>query len=84
MVYKTHGCLRRFPLSAGQIQKNQNSNIKHEETNIMDTNNDNAFNKHSSLLDNDSRYIKATLKAKLIVSLGAPFIWPCATSKQKA
>ena len=44
----------------------QSTNIKHDEINIMNIINDNTFNMHNSLLNNDNRYMKITLKSKLI------------------
>ena len=58
-----HGCIRRTPISAGQIK---NTNIKRKEIIIMNIINDNTFNLHNSLLNNDNRYMKITLKSKLI------------------
>ena len=60
------GCIRRTSISAGQIKKKQSANIKHDEINIMNIINDNIFNLHKSLLNNDNRYEKFTLKSKLI------------------
>ena len=45
---------------------NQHTNIKHDEINITNIINDNFFNLHNSLLNNDNRYMKVTLKSKLI------------------
>ena len=53
-----HGWIRRTPISAGQITKKQSTNIKREEINLMNTINDNTFNLHNSLLNNDNRYLK--------------------------
>ena len=66
MAYKIHGCRRRTPISAEQIKKKQSTNIKCDEIDIMNIINDKTFNLHKSLLNNDSRYLKVTLKSKLI------------------
>ena len=59
--------IRRTPISAGQIKKKKkNANIKCDEINIMNIINDNTFNLHNSLLNNDNRYMKVTLNFKLI------------------
>ena len=66
-AYKKHGCIWRTQISAGQIKKKkQSTNIKHDEINIMNIINDNTFNLHDNHLDNDNRYMKVTLKSKLI------------------
>ena len=44
----------------------QITNIKRDEINITNRINDNTFNLHNSLLNNDNRYMKFTLKSKLI------------------
>ena len=46
--------------------KNINANIKRDEINIKNIINDNTFNLHDSLLNNDNRHMKVTLKSKLI------------------
>ena len=61
MAYKTHGCIRRTPISAEQIQS---TDIKRDEINIIDIINDKTFNLHKSLLNNDNRYMKVTLKSR--------------------
>ena len=49
------------------IRANQEkTNIKRDEINILHFINDNTFNLHNSLLNNDSRYVNVTLKSKLI------------------
>ena len=56
---KTHGCIRRTPISDGQIKKKnlvkQSTNIKHYEINIMNIINNNPFNLHNGLLNNGNR-----------------------------
>ena len=63
-------CIRCTSISAGEIKKiflvKQSTNIKHDEINIMNIINNNTFNLHNNLLNNDNRYIKVTLKSKLI------------------
>ena len=56
MAYKMHGCVRHTPISAGQIKKktNQSTNIKCDEISIRNIINDNTFNLHNSLLNNDN------------------------------
>ena len=34
-AYKTHGCIKRTAIPAGQIKKKQSTNIKCDEINIM-------------------------------------------------
>ena len=63
MMCKMHRCIRRTPISAEQIKKKTNTNIKCDEMNII---NDNTFNLHYKILNNDNRYMKVTLKSKLI------------------
>ena len=58
MGYKMHPIFSR----ASQ-EKKQSTNIKHDEINIMNIIN-NTFNLHNSLLNNDNRYMKVTLKFK--------------------
>ena len=60
-MYKTHPNFSR----ANQ-EKDQNTNIKRDEINIMNIINDITFNLHNNLLNNDNRYMKVTLKSKLI------------------
>ena len=40
--------------------------MKRDEINIMNIINENTFNLHHNLLDNDNRYIKVRIKSKLI------------------
>ena len=47
-----------------KIYVKQSTNIKRDEINIMNIINDNTFNLHDSLL-NDNKYMKVTLKSKL-------------------
>ena len=69
MEYKAHGCIRRTPISAGQIKEKillkQCTYIKSDKINIMNIFNDDTFNLHNSLLNNDNRFMKVTLKSKL-------------------
>ena len=65
-IYCNWWFIRHTPISAGQIKKKEITNIKHDEINIMNIINDNTFNLHNSLLNNDNRYGKVTLKSKLI------------------
>ena len=60
-MYKTHPNFSR----ANQENK-QSTNIKRDEINIINIINDNNFNLHNSLLNNDNRYMKAPLKSRLI------------------
>ena len=60
-AYKTQSNFSR----ANQEIK-QSINIKHDEIIIMNIINDNTFNLHNNLLNNDNRYMKVTLKFKLI------------------
>ena len=46
--------------------KQTSTNIKRYEINIMNIINDNNFNLHNRLLNNNNRYMKVTLKSKLI------------------
>ena len=46
----------------------QSTNIKRDEINKMNIINDTTFNVHNSCLNYDNRYIKVTLKSKLIGS----------------
>ena len=48
-----------------KILMKQSINVKCDEMNIMNIINDNTFNLHNSLLNNDNRYMKVTLKSKL-------------------
>ena len=52
--------------SKANQEKKQSINIKCDEINIMNIINDNTFNLHNSLLNNDNRLMKVTLKSKLI------------------
>ena len=58
-------CIRHTLISAGQIKK-KSTNIKRDEINVMYIINDDTFNLHNSRLNNDNRYMKYTLKSKLI------------------
>ena len=60
-MYKGHPNFRR-----ADIEKKLSTNIRREENNIMNIINDNTFNLYNSLLNNDNRYMKVTLKSKLI------------------
>ena len=61
MAYKTHLFIRRTPTSEGQMKKKKiSANIKRDEINIMNIINDNTFNLHNNLLNNDYRYMKVT------------------------
>ena len=63
-MYKTHS---NFSLvNQENILMKQNTNIKRNEINIINIINDNTFNLHNSLLNNDSRYMKVTLKSNLL------------------
>ena len=68
MAYKTHGCIRRNSISAGQIKKKQktSNNIKRDEIDIMNIINDNTFNLRNTRLNNDNRYMKFTRKSNLL------------------
>ena len=50
----------------------QSTNIKYDEINMLDIIKDNTFNLHNSLLNNDNRYMKVTLKFKII----GVVLWP--------
>ena len=50
----------------GKSRKKRSTYIKRDGINIINIINDNTFNLHNSLLNNDNRYIKVTLKSKLI------------------
>ena len=52
--------------SRANQEKKQSTNIKRDEINILNIINDNTFNWHNSLLNNDNRNMKVTLKSKLI------------------
>ena len=66
-AYKTHRGIRHTLISAGQITKKKRStNIKQNKINIRKIINDNTYNLQNSLLNNDNRYMKVTLKSKLI------------------
>ena len=60
-VYKTHRCIRRTPISAGQIKEKTNKKqqlmayIKRDEIDIMNIINDNTFNPYNNLWDNDNK-----------------------------
>ena len=47
--------------SQANQEKKQSTNIKWDEINIMTIFNDNTFNLHNSLLNNDNKYIKVIL-----------------------
>ena len=56
---------QRYPVKVmvfvtGQIKK------KRDEINITNIINDNTFNLHNSFLDNHNKYVKVSLKSKLI------------------
>ena len=53
-------------VNQGNFLVKQNKNIKCDEINIMNIINDNTYNLHNSLLNNDNRYMKVTLKSKVI------------------
>ena len=64
MVYKTHSNFSRE-----KKEKNfskTSTNIKRDEINIMNIINDNTFNLHNSHFNNGNRYMKVTVKSKLI------------------
>ena len=66
-MYHIGWCIRHTPISAEQIKKKtQSTNIRRDEIIIMNIINDNTFNLHNSLLNNDNRYMKVTLMSKLI------------------
>ena len=48
----------------GKLRKKQSNNIKRDEINIINIIN-NSFNLHNTLLNNDPRYVKVTIKSKL-------------------
>ena len=45
-------------------RKKQSTNIKRDEINIMNIINDNSFNLHNSLLNNDKRFMKVKANFK--------------------
>ena len=47
-------------------RKKQSTNIKRDKIDIINIINDNTFNLHNCLLNNHYRYMKVTLKSKLI------------------
>ena len=59
-IYCIWWCIRRTPISAGQIKKEEMTNNKCDEINIMNIINDNTFKLHNSHLNNDNRYGKVT------------------------
>ena len=61
MVYKTPPQFQQ-----GKSREKLSTNIKCDKINIMNIINDETFNLHNSLLNNDNRYIKITLKSELI------------------
>ena len=50
----------------GKSRKKTKNKVLSDEINIMKIIYDNTFNLHNSFLDNDKRYMKVTLKFKLI------------------
>ena len=64
MVYKTQPNFIRA--NQKNLVKQQSTDIKHDEINIMNIINDNIFNLHNSFLNNDNRYMKITINSKLI------------------
>ena len=56
----------QFQQGKSSGKKKTTTNIERDEINIMNIINDNNFNLHNSLLNNDNRYMKVTLKSKLI------------------
>ena len=59
--------IKKTLISVGQSKKkNQSTNIKRGEINIMNIINDKTFNLHNSLLSNDNRYMKVILQSKLM------------------
>ena len=61
--------IRRISISAWQIKKilvKQCTNIKRNEIIIRNIIDQNTFNLHNSILNNYNRYMKVTLKSKLI------------------
>ena len=44
-------------------EKNQSTNIKCDEINMMNIINDNTFNLHNGLLNKDNRYVKVILNS---------------------
>ena len=62
-------CIRCATISAGQNTHTHTHTHTHtecDEINIMNIIHENPFNLHNSLLNNDNRYMKVTLKSKLI------------------
>ena len=57
-MYKMH-----LNFSRANQEKKQRTNIKRDEINIMNIINDNTFNLCNSLLNNDNKYMKVTLKS---------------------
>ena len=64
MGYKTHPIFSRA--NQEKILVKQSTNIKHDEINVINIINDNTFNLNNSLLNNNKRYMKVTLKSTLI------------------
>ena len=61
--------IRLSPILEGSIKKKmsgESTYIKRNEIDIMNNINDSTFNLHNSLLDDDNRYMKVTLKSKQI------------------
>ena len=63
-AHMIHRCIKRTPISVGQIKK-KSAHIKSDEISIMNIINS-TFNLHNSLLNNDNRYMKITLEFNLI------------------
>ena len=55
-----------FSRANQERKKKQSTNIKRDKIDIMNIINDNTFNLYNSLLNIDNRYMKVTLKSKLI------------------
>ena len=57
-AFKTHECIRLTLISAWQIKKTKRStNIKRDEIDTMNIINDNTFDLHNILLNNNNRNI---------------------------
>ena len=54
------------PGKSRKVLVKRSIDIKHDEFNIMNIMNNNTFNLHKNLLNNDNRYMKVTVKSKLI------------------
>ena len=57
-MYNTHPTLSRANQKKNLVKKS--TNIKRDEINIMNLINNNIFNLHNNLLNNDNRYMKDT------------------------